>query len=76
MMDAVIFAVDGLSVSYGQLQAVRDVTIGFSAGGMTGIFGHNGSGKSSFLKSLVGTWGTYRRPRHLRRSAGRARSHA
>lgn len=52
-----LLAVDGLSVSYGQLQAVRDVSISFAAGSMTGIFGHNGSGKSTFLKSLVGTGG-------------------
>lgn len=57
MTDAPVFAVHGLSVSYGQLQAVRDVTIGFPAKGMTGLFGHNGSGKSSFLKSLVGAGG-------------------
>jgi branched-chain amino acid transport system ATP-binding protein len=57
MTDAPIFAVEGLSVSYGPLQAVREVTIGFATGSMTGIFGHNGSGKSSFLKSLVGTGG-------------------
>ena len=57
MTGAPIFSVEALTVSYGQLQAVRDVTIGFRAGGMTGIFGHNGSGKSSFLKSLVGAGG-------------------
>lgn len=46
-----------VSVNYGQLQAVRNVTVDFAEGGMTGIFGHNGSGKSSFLKSLIGTGG-------------------
>lgn len=56
-MTAPLFAVEGLCVSYGQLQAVRDVSIDLPAGSMTGVFGHNGSGKSSFLKSLVGTGG-------------------
>lgn len=57
MTDSPIFAVDGLCVSYGQLQAVRSIKVDFAKGGMTGIFGHNGSGKSSFLKSLVGMGG-------------------
>jgi branched-chain amino acid transport system ATP-binding protein len=52
-----ILSAADVCVSYGQLQAVRNVTLQFPEGGMTGIFGHNGSGKSSFLKSLVGTGG-------------------
>jgi branched-chain amino acid transport system ATP-binding protein len=52
-----IITVSALSVSYGSLQAVRDVTTSFIVGGMTGIFGHNGSGKSTFLKSLIGGGG-------------------
>lgn len=57
MADAPILTARGVTVAYGQLKAVRDVTVSFEAGTMTGIFGHNGSGKSSFLKSLVGAGG-------------------
>jgi len=57
-MTAAIISTTDLTVSYGQLQAVRNVTTEFAAGSMTGIFGHNGSGKSSFLKGLVGAGGT------------------
>ncbi|MCU0818271.1 MAG: ABC transporter ATP-binding protein [Beijerinckiaceae bacterium] len=57
MSEAPIMSVTGLSVSYGPLVAVRDVTTSFARGGMTGIFGHNGSGKSTFLKSLIGAGG-------------------
>ena len=52
-----IITVSALTVSYGTLQAVRAVTTSFAAGCMTGIFGHNGSGKSTFLKSLIGGGG-------------------
>lgn len=57
MSAAPIISVDNLTVSYGSLVAVQDVTTSFAEGGMTGIFGHNGSGKSTFLKSMIGTGG-------------------
>jgi branched-chain amino acid transport system ATP-binding protein len=57
MTESPLIGVEDLNVSYGQLVAVRDVTTSFAARGMTGIFGHNGSGKSTFLKSLIGAGG-------------------
>lgn len=57
MTSSAIISTHNVTVSYGQLQAVQDVSVELERGGMTGIFGHNGSGKSSFLKSLIGTGG-------------------
>ena len=48
------FTVEKLKASYGALVAVRDVSLSIEAGSRVGIFGHNGSGKSSLLKCLVG----------------------
>jgi branched-chain amino acid transport system ATP-binding protein len=47
-------AASQLSAFYGSLAALRDVSTSFQQGSRTGIFGHNGSGKSTFLKCLVG----------------------
>ena len=47
-MTAAAFSVDKLTASYGALVAVRGVSVAFAAGGRVGIFGHNGSGKSTF----------------------------
>jgi branched-chain amino acid transport system ATP-binding protein len=58
MADVEILRTRDLSVSYGSLVAVRNVALSFEAGSFTGVFGHNGSGKSTFLKSLVGIGGT------------------
>ncbi|MFN3970932.1 MAG: metal ABC transporter ATP-binding protein [Gemmobacter sp.] len=47
-------AIAGLSVDYGGLPAVEDVTATFPAGTMTAIVGPNGAGKSSLLKAALG----------------------
>jgi branched-chain amino acid transport system ATP-binding protein len=57
MNDTPLISATDLSVSYGPLIAVQGVTTSFAARGMTGVFGHNGSGKSTFLKSLIGAGG-------------------
>ena len=44
--------VRGLSVSYGRVRAVRDVSFRVPAGGSLGIVGANGAGKSSTLKAI------------------------
>ncbi len=49
-----MFEVQNLTARYGPLIAVNDVSLSFETGVLTGIFGHNGSGKSTFLKCLVG----------------------
>src|SRR6056297_2782216 len=47
-------AISGLTVSYGDSPALRDVSIGFHPGAMTAIIGPNGAGKSTLLKSALG----------------------
>jgi branched-chain amino acid transport system ATP-binding protein len=44
--------VRGLSVSYGRVRAVRDVSFRVPDGGSLGIVGANGAGKSSTLKAI------------------------
>ena len=42
----------GLTASYGQVAAVRDVTLGFEAHQVHALIGPSGCGKSTFLRSL------------------------
>jgi branched-chain amino acid transport system ATP-binding protein len=46
--------VQGVSVAYDELVAVRDVSISAEAGSCICILGANGAGKSSLLKAIVG----------------------
>lgn len=48
------FTVSNLVASYGPLVAVRNLSVSIGAGEFVGIFGHNGSGKSTFMKCLIG----------------------
>lgn len=43
-----------LSVSFGGVAVLRDLTLSFSAGRTYGLLGQNGSGKSTFIKALAG----------------------
>jgi branched-chain amino acid transport system ATP-binding protein len=51
--DAVL-KVDGVSVSYGKISAVRNVAVDVKAGQIVTIIGPNGAGKSSLLKGIMG----------------------
>ncbi len=46
--------VKNLSVSYGLIKAVRQISFQFSAGQITSLIGSNGAGKSTTLKALAG----------------------
>jgi branched-chain amino acid transport system ATP-binding protein len=46
--------VEGVSVAYDELVALRDVSISADAGSCICILGANGAGKSSLLKAIVG----------------------
>jgi branched-chain amino acid transport system ATP-binding protein len=47
-------AVDGLTVHYGGICAVRSISFRVEAGQSVGIIGANGAGKTSTLKALMG----------------------
>ena len=46
--------VDGIDVYYGQLPAVRDVSLSLPDGGILAVIGANGAGKSTLLKAIAG----------------------
>ena len=51
--DAPVIMFDRVSKTYGRINALAGVSIGIS-GGVTGILGMNGAGKSTFLKTMLG----------------------
>lgn len=53
-MPDVMLQVDGLSVAYGGVQAVRDLSLEVRQGEIVALLGANGAGKSSTLMSIVG----------------------
>ncbi len=48
-------AVEGLSVRYGAVEAVRGLSLEVQAGEIVGLIGPNGAGKSSTLHAVMGT---------------------
>lgn len=51
---ALLLEVTGLSVRYGGVQAVHDVSLTVGAGEAVGIIGANGAGKTSLLRAVLG----------------------
>jgi branched-chain amino acid transport system ATP-binding protein len=48
-----LLSVEGLRVSYGGIQAVRDIDLEVGEGELVSLIGANGAGKTSTLKSIV-----------------------
>ena len=49
-----MIAVEGLSVSYGAVQALRDVSFRAETGKITAVLGSNGAGKTTLLRTISG----------------------
>ncbi|MGD9897670.1 MAG: ABC transporter ATP-binding protein [Calditrichaceae bacterium] len=49
-----MLSIKNLSITYDGQEAVKDVTLSFRPGKLTGLIGQNGAGKSSLLKAAVG----------------------
>jgi branched-chain amino acid transport system ATP-binding protein len=51
---SVELAVDGVTVAFGGLKALREASLSFAAGRITGLIGPNGSGKSTLVNTMSG----------------------
>jgi branched-chain amino acid transport system ATP-binding protein len=51
---APLLRIEGLTVSYGQVVALRDVGLSVGQGEAVALVGANGAGKSTLLKSIIG----------------------
>ena len=47
-------SVDGLTVAYGAVVAVRDVSLEVDSGGIVAVLGPNGAGKTTLLRGIAG----------------------
>jgi branched-chain amino acid transport system ATP-binding protein len=53
-VSAPLLDVERLSVAYGKVQAVRDVSLTVPAGGIVTVIGANGAGKTTLLNAIMG----------------------
>ncbi|NDF51299.1 MAG: ATP-binding cassette domain-containing protein, partial [Betaproteobacteria bacterium] len=49
-----LLRVEGLHVAYGEIEAVRDVSLSMYFGQVLTVIGANGAGKSTLLQALIG----------------------
>ena len=65
-----LLTVNNLSVAYGRLAVIEDLSFSLSSGERIAVIGPNGSGKSSLLDAICGdvsaSAGSIRLPRHVR----------
>ena len=54
MTGAPLLAVDGLSVGYGAVLALRDLTLHVGRGEIVAVLGPNGAGKTTLLRTIAG----------------------
>ena len=54
MNEMSIMSARGLSLGYGTRVLVRDVCFSLASGELLAVIGHNGAGKSSFVRLLLG----------------------
>jgi D-xylose transport system ATP-binding protein len=55
-MSEPLVAMRHMSISFGGIRAVDDVSLDLQAGEVVGLLGHNGAGKSTFIKMLSGAY--------------------
>jgi branched-chain amino acid transport system ATP-binding protein len=53
-MSAPILTLEGVSVAYGKVEAVRDVSLSMQPGSIVTVIGANGAGKTTLLNALMG----------------------
>jgi branched-chain amino acid transport system ATP-binding protein len=58
--DTAPLIVDGLSLSFGGVQVLREIAMRFQPGEITGLIGPNGAGKTSFFNCLTGLYSPQR----------------
>ena len=49
-----VLSIDGLAGGYGDIRVLRGVTLSLNDGEAVGVLGHNGMGKSTLLKTVMG----------------------
>ena len=52
--DMSLITIEGLTVTYGGVTALKNVSLDVNAGEIVTIVGPNGSGKTSLLKAIIG----------------------
>ena len=69
-MSAPLLALEGVSVAYGKVEAVRGVSLAMQPGSIVTVIGANGAGKTTLLNAVMGLLPAHR-VRHVRRQRAR-----